>query len=35
MAQKARLSSAPKIVVEPMGNETEDDTTLNALRTPL
>jgi len=31
MAQKARLSTAPKIVVEPIDNETEGDTTLNAL----
>jgi hypothetical protein len=31
MAQKTRLSSAPKMVLEPMDNIAEDDTTLNAL----
>jgi hypothetical protein len=31
MAQKARLNTAPKIAIEPMDNDTDADTTLNAL----
>jgi len=31
MAQKAKLGTAPKITVEPMDNDTDVDTTLNAL----
>jgi len=31
MAQKTRLGSAPKVAIEPMDNDTEADTTLNAL----
>lgn len=31
MAQKTRLSTAPKIAVEPLDNDTEYNTTLNAL----